>query len=686
MKKKLLIFSLCSVIAAETTHEHEGMTVVGEALPEGSQRTSVVDTVGRFEIESNPESNLIDLLDGTPGVRKKVDCSVCNTAQIRLLGLNGAYAQILIDGLPLFSGLGTVYGVEQIPLVTVDRIDVIKGSSSVQHGSNAVAGVINIVHGPIPTEPQSYLKMSYGHHNEQNYEGAFSTRMNQSGTGLQVAFNYNSSPQINMDDAPMIDVAEFDRVGFSTRLSKWINSKTELTGRASVNFEDRFGGTESADRTTIGTYKPDSALVNMWGDTTHQQVVYQEYVRSRRVNYETGLLTQINDYLMNETRVSYLQLLQESWYGYLDLTAQQDLLFTVSDFTLYLERHELLAGLSYTYDSFTDNRSVGTHEYHIPALYVQDIFSPTGNWDLMGGVRLDHHNVHGAILSPRMAATYYGLDHFIWRLSIGKGFRTFNLFSENHSAISSAVFTLLPTNTLDEEISWSFTLNGQYSKQLSENFSLAAEATVYHTRIDDYILFDSQKGHTNDGHQKIEYRNLNGTMLTEGVEGVLTVGLPGSFTVEAGANLFNFRTDGSVADGFIYFTPDYTALGSVKWDSKRAGIHLGVDMNYVGPQLLREIRFGEDLILPERTSPSYTIINAQVEKAAGPFTFSLACQNIGDFFQAKEEPIFYSKDWFYQTTSVWGPMKGRTFYAGVRFNSGGFSSANSHDESVPHDH
>ncbi len=465
MKKLILSILIITAVSAETIHDEETISVTADVItPKGEQRISVVDTVGRFDIESSPESNIMDLLDGKPGVRKKVDCSVCNTAQIRLLGMNGAYSQVLIDGLPLFSGLGTVYGIEQIPLVTVDRIDVIKGSSGVQHGNNAIAGVINVVHGPIPAEPAGFLKMSYGNSNEQNYEGAYSTRVHQSGTGLQVAFNYNSSPRINMDNSPMMDVAEFDRAGFSARATQWLGSRVELTARANVGFEDRFGGTEEASRATIGDYISDSSWVNEWGDSTHREPVYQEYVRSKRVNYETGIRADITEKLKNETRLSYLQHYQESWYGYLDLEALQDLFYLVSDFTWELRKNELLAGVSYTYDSFQDNRSVGTHEYHIPALYVQDIFSPTINWDLMGGVRLDHHNVHGAIVSPRFAATWYGMNYFTWKLSAGKGFRTFNLFSENHSAITSDAYYLQPNDTLEAERSWSFTANIQFAK------------------------------------------------------------------------------------------------------------------------------------------------------------------------------------------------------------------------------
>ena len=59
--------------------------------------------------------------------------------------LTGAYNQILLDGLPLMTGVGVVYGVEQIPAVLVDRVEVVKGGASVLYGPGAVAGVVNVV-------------------------------------------------------------------------------------------------------------------------------------------------------------------------------------------------------------------------------------------------------------------------------------------------------------------------------------------------------------------------------------------------------------------------------------------------------------------------------------------------------------------------------------------------------------
>src|SRR5699024_1198504 len=52
-------------------------------------------------------------LNYTPGVRLETNCQNCNTTQVRMNGLDGSYSQILINGLPVFSALNGVYGLEQ---------------------------------------------------------------------------------------------------------------------------------------------------------------------------------------------------------------------------------------------------------------------------------------------------------------------------------------------------------------------------------------------------------------------------------------------------------------------------------------------------------------------------------------------------------------------------------------------
>ncbi|HAN65548.1 MAG TPA: TonB-dependent receptor, partial [Chitinophagaceae bacterium] len=79
------------------------------------------------------------------GVRPAISCNVCNTGGIHINGLDGPYTLVMIDGMPVVSGLATVYGLHGIPQSLIERIEVVKGPASALYGSEAVAGLINII-------------------------------------------------------------------------------------------------------------------------------------------------------------------------------------------------------------------------------------------------------------------------------------------------------------------------------------------------------------------------------------------------------------------------------------------------------------------------------------------------------------------------------------------------------------
>ncbi|HRF39444.1 MAG TPA: TonB-dependent receptor plug domain-containing protein, partial [Saprospiraceae bacterium] len=79
------------------------------------------------------------------GVQPVINCNVCNTGDIQINGIEGVYTQILLDGMPIVSGLGTVYGLMGIPNSLIERIEVVKGPAGTLYGSEAMAGQINII-------------------------------------------------------------------------------------------------------------------------------------------------------------------------------------------------------------------------------------------------------------------------------------------------------------------------------------------------------------------------------------------------------------------------------------------------------------------------------------------------------------------------------------------------------------
>ncbi|HTV01812.1 MAG TPA: Plug domain-containing protein, partial [Luteitalea sp.] len=85
------------------------------------------EVVSREFVEQIGARTLADAVEYTTGVRVESNCQNCNFSQVRLLGLEGPYTQILMDGQPTLSSLAQVYGLEQIPARLIDRIEVTKG-------------------------------------------------------------------------------------------------------------------------------------------------------------------------------------------------------------------------------------------------------------------------------------------------------------------------------------------------------------------------------------------------------------------------------------------------------------------------------------------------------------------------------------------------------------------------------
>lgn len=104
-----------------------------------------VDVITPSFLAKNPTPSVFEGLSYVNGVRPQINCNVCNTGDIHINGLEGPYTMVLIDGVPIVSGLATVYGLTGIPNSLIERIEVVKGPASTLYGSEAVGGLINII-------------------------------------------------------------------------------------------------------------------------------------------------------------------------------------------------------------------------------------------------------------------------------------------------------------------------------------------------------------------------------------------------------------------------------------------------------------------------------------------------------------------------------------------------------------
>ncbi len=124
--------------------ELDEVVVSGTLKPMRKLQTPVpVEIITAAFLKQNPTANNFDALQNVNGLRPQNNCNVCNTGDIRINGLDGPYTMVTIDGMPIVSALGTVYGLSGIPNSMIDRIEVVKGAASTLYGSEAIGGLIN---------------------------------------------------------------------------------------------------------------------------------------------------------------------------------------------------------------------------------------------------------------------------------------------------------------------------------------------------------------------------------------------------------------------------------------------------------------------------------------------------------------------------------------------------------------
>lgn len=105
----------------------------------------IVSTINPRILTASQSITLSDGLQYAPGVRVETNCQNCGFTQVRLNGLDGSYTQILLNSRPIFTSLLGVYGLEQIPTNSIEKIEVVRSGGSALFGSNAIAGTVNVI-------------------------------------------------------------------------------------------------------------------------------------------------------------------------------------------------------------------------------------------------------------------------------------------------------------------------------------------------------------------------------------------------------------------------------------------------------------------------------------------------------------------------------------------------------------
>ena len=613
-------------------------------------------------LNSVPSPSLVEATNQITGLRPQLNCSVCNTGDIHINGMEGAYSMIVIDGMPIMGGLSTVYGLQGIPTSLIDQVEVIKGPASTVYGSEAMAGLINVVTKNIECVPKLSLDFnisSWGELQTSIIYKLIDKQRIKAFSSIDI-FNYNN-PIDNNDDG-FTDLSLKNRYSIFNKF-QFFNKNGDNPLNLSIRYlnEDRWGG-----------------QMNFTDQDRGKSTSYGESILTNRVEASTFYQSSKLKNFKWQNSFSFHD--QKSWYGLVDYEAKQIIGFSQLTWHKSLGvKNNLLSGFALRYNSYNDNTpaTIKADNWWLPGIFIQDNFKFSDNQKLLFGWRTDFHSKHGFINSPRINYQLDVTENSSLRIGYGNGFRVVNVFTEDHAALTGAR-EIIFLEELEPEKSKNLNINLSNSWN-TENVKITVESSVFESRFSNKIIPDFL---TNDN--QIIYSNLSGYAVARGISSEIflkmykiPLKLSANATILDVSN-FEENNSGELIKSQQLLAEKY----SIKWSANFWFEKLDLDMVYsatnYGPIRLPLL---ENDFRPEYSQP-YTIHNIKFSKNFNNgWTTFLALRNFTNFTpptysilrsddpfdQNINDPINNPEGYTFDASYMYASFQGINFVFGLSF-------------------
>jgi outer membrane receptor for ferrienterochelin and colicins len=479
-------------------------TRTARALSEVPIRTEVIP-MASAGVTAAPK--LAEALELTTGLRVESTCQNCNSAEVQMLGLPQRYSAVLTDGMPVFSSLAGIYGLEQIPTEFVDRIEVVKGGGSALYGPSAVAGVINL----IPREPDftgggvnvRYNLMEGDRSGDRpsldsTVHGTVASDDGKLGVRVFGINSYLQALDVNGDNLSEVHQRDLWASGFR---GLWKPTEgMKLTVDYQHSDEDRRGGSDGADLD-----QPENLVEICEATVTRQHLgtLILQHELTESLDYRLGL--------------SVVDVARDSYYGGMAALGSPDPASPYYDPTWSAERgFGETANRLYVVDAQANWKALDNHTLSLGGQWRQETledFQPTVNrvrkddyenfgsvfqiesewnekWSTVASARVDFHSeLDDPEPSARLAARYALREELRLRGSLGTGFRAPEVFSEDFhiTNVGGELVNIINADNLEAEKS----LTATFGPEWRINDHWLVEVNGFHTWLSDTFVVEA---------------------------------------------------------------------------------------------------------------------------------------------------------------------------------------------------
>jgi len=656
----------------------EANTIFSEVVVTGTRTT-------RRRLESPVAVNVLDsktfsltqsntLSEGLcfqPGLRMETDCQTCNYTQLRMNGLGGSYAQILINSRPVFTSLMGLYGLEQIPANMIERVEVVRGGGSVLYGANAIAGTVNIITKEA-TESSYTLSANSAAVEGKAWDHFLNANVNAvheegtSGVSFFGSRRQREPYDANDDGFSELSALQNNSFGFNAYFKPTAHNRLDINGWSI--YEERKGGNKldkPADQADQAEYRLHNILLggfnweHQFPDRKSSYSLYGSAQHTKRTHY-TGIDQ------------------AQGWGNTRNYTLQGGFQFNYTH-DLLGGTHTLTAGAEhqrdYTFDQIEAYNYLIDQTTDLTGLFLQSDWDVNAALTILSGLRANKHNKANQImLTPRLSAVYKLGSTTQLRASYARGFKAPQAFETDlHIAFAGGGISLVQiAPDLKAETSNSFNASLDFNKAHA-HMIYGFTVDGFFTRLHDAFVLEEMDTDAGGNQQLLRKNGSDATV--KGITLESRLNYDQRFQLETGITFQLSRYDAPVAwsseiAGSRQFlrtpgTYGYYVLSLLpqhRFNVAFSGV-------YTGPMKVPHFRgapgINEDVLF---TAPAFVENNL---KLSYRFTFSGIKKDlqvhggVQNIFNQYQDDFDTGKN--RDSNYVYGPARPRTFFFGLKF-------------------
>lgn len=574
--------------------------------------------------------------------------AISGTKTIRMLGIDGKYAQLSLENIPFIRGLSTSSGLTLIPGTWINEINLSKGIGTAVNGPNAMTGQIDLCLVQPASQPPLFVNL-YGNSQgrmEANIHSAQKT--GKYSDNLLLLHGNSFDVEMDQNNDGFLDQPISKRVNV---MDRWMYRDEHRTGQLAVRYvnDERRGGQSSQ-------YQLPAESNRRYGiDVRNEMVdVFGKYgvVFKNDPTKSIGFIFagRRHDVDSRYGDRAYTGV-QESLYGNV---VYQQLLGDGTD--------QVKAGLSFQYDDYREafrDSSFDRTEL-MPGAFAE-YTSKHEKFTWVAGLRADVNDIFGTAVSPRLHLKYDLGPLTVGRLSAGHAFRTANPLAENASVLASSRRVVVQ-DPLGMERAWNVGAAILHKfKWLDRKWAVGLDA--YHTRFTQQVVSDLDRDPGT-----IAFYMLDGLSYGTSVLADVHVQLSSRLDLKLNYRWYDTRTtyDGKLLER--PFTPEHRGLIDLGYSDKKERWRADLSLNIFGTSRIpgtasnpEEYRFGD-------RAPSFATLHGQITHIRGNWEFYVGGENLTSALQSRQ--IIAAEDPFgpfFDASLIWGPTNVAMAYLGLRF-------------------